>query len=733
MWRFGFLALVAMYAHGLATREDEPPPSKRELVNYSGKDARLTGYRVPFGVKVEIVASEPTIVNPVGLTFLDDGTPLLLERRQGKAIVESQKVKFPDGTVKLVQRWKRSEKDQIKALAASSENGVWDRARVVFEAPWISSMQTIEGRLYFAGNGEISRVSLPKEGEPPAPIERLLHGVIHQPDSVRLRLGPDGWLYLSDSGIAHRWYGADGSSTTWLGGSTLVRCRPDGSQLRLYARGQNALSASAFDAEGRVYLIAGEPRRGVLLHVSDEAYLPGLTGISLSQGDLTDPLGYQGVHFPEEFRNSVLVADPIRRRIQVYRFVPSGSTVELEEQFTLLSAAADPPFTPTQLLTGPDGAIYVVDRRKGIAQGRVLRLSMDGQTLFPLDRWKNLSTRKEEELVRLCASEDGEEREQARRELVRRGSKIRPALLHLLQQEDSSIVARLTALRALTSMLDADVQAALIQALEEQEPPVARLVAEALGLHAKPQDRSVSAALVKALANEDRAVRRTVALALARLGGAGAAENLTAALAFDRSEDAVYRQGLSRGLELLGKSGMDALLTMANSGVQKDSDRVVEVFLSFRSAAALEAIPKLLLNPHLSETQRVALIRSTREYRLDPPASLDPLVSYVLGLEKASEDLTQAMLDALAILKISHGEKAEQLARSVVMSKEASDELKTAAIPVLARSSRGAKLLGEQFLAGKIPAGLRREVEQALRPYVATDDQVKHYLEQIQK
>ena len=64
-------------------------------------------------------------------------------------------------------------------------------------------------------------------------------------------------------------------------------------------------------------------------------------------------------------------------------------------------------------------------------------------------------------------------------------------------------------------------------------------------------------------------MRRAVALAMGRLGGAGAADALVNALAFDDGKDVYLRDGLVRAIESLGKPGIDALLALADSGVHE--------------------------------------------------------------------------------------------------------------------------------------------------------------------
>ena len=53
----------------------KPAPPWLKVIDQGDLDPRLKGYKTPEGVKVEIVAEEPTVVNPVCMAFADDGAP----------------------------------------------------------------------------------------------------------------------------------------------------------------------------------------------------------------------------------------------------------------------------------------------------------------------------------------------------------------------------------------------------------------------------------------------------------------------------------------------------------------------------------------------------------------------------------------------------------------------------------------------------------------------------------
>jgi hypothetical protein len=160
----------------------------------------------------------------------------------------------------------------------------------------------------------------------------------------------------------------------------------------------------------------------------------------------------------------------------------------------------------------------------------------------------------------------------------------------LLKNADARLVAKINATSALQSMYDESVQKAFIAALSDGDE-LKRVVAEALGQCAKKGDSTVQDALLKAVSEEDHSVRRAVFLAMARLDGPGAADSLSTSLSFDDGKDVVLRDGILRALERLGKGGMTALMSLADSGVQQDTDRVVESFLATRSRAAFDTVP----------------------------------------------------------------------------------------------------------------------------------------------
>src|SRR5262249_40293107 len=155
-----------------------------------------------------------------------------------------------------------------------------------------------------------------------------------------------------------------------------------------------------------------------------------------------------------------------------------------------------------------------------------------------------------------------------------------------------------------------------IEGLSDRDADIRRLAADGLALNAAAADKDVHEALVQDLNDTDPAARRAGFLAIGKGGAPRAADTLANGLHANDAKDEYLHDGLVRAIERLGKAGVEKLLELADSGVDKDRDRVVDAFVALRTEAGAAALPKLLKNWHLSVKQKAALIRSYSNYLL---------------------------------------------------------------------------------------------------------------------
>jgi putative heme-binding domain-containing protein len=477
--------------------------------------------------------------------------------------------------------------------------------------------------------------------------------------------------------------------------------------------------------------------------------------LKTGRGSPAGLLIYHDTRLPEHYRGLQFYPDVFRKLVRAYKVRPAGATFEVTHEFELIKVA-DPPataagllaklnptpeekaraenaalFRPCQMVTGPDGAVYVCDWRTDSGgagklsgdgkNGRIYRLTWAGTTDHPalpprgMDSWAKIVRGSDADLVKALSAPDFSDRLVARNELVRRGERVRKPVIGKFISGSFSADGRLAAMGVLQSHWDEDVEDLFRLLLNDESADVRRLAADGLGQNATRKCPDAHDALVKLMADDDPAVRRVAALAVARVGNDGTADALVNAWKADDGKDAFLTDAYLRGLEHLGRRGIDALLAVAESGDNRDRDRVAVAFTALRTKPAADALLRLIANPHLLPGQRADLVRSYANYQFDPPLSFEPLADFLAGRPAEAPAVQVAALEVFAGTGAAAGPKA---GRYVVARLDAADdEVRAAAVRAVeeARLAAGVpKLLA--FLAdSKRPPAERVAALKAVR------------------
>lgn len=693
-----------------------PAPKWLELEDKGKHDPKLKGYFAPVGIKIEVVADESTVVNPVGMTFGNDGTLYVLEWRpspgdEWKELPEE--FTYKDGSKRSVATMKKRTKDICKILRLNPKTNAYDKFEVILDEELPSTILLHEDWLYTASRGSVRRYKLadldPRKDRatPPKP-EVIAHGFcgFHHHQVSGLTIGNDGWLYITSGDDDNFVEGSDGSRATVLRTGAVFRCRPDGSKMHTYSLGyRNPYRDLALDENFNWFHVDNDNEDGSkftgcrLMHVVEEVdfgwrlftgarccrpdhvrgavfgEMPGKMPAMLKTGR-GSPAGlliYNDMQFPEEYRGLLFYPDCFRKLIRAYRVQPAGATFQAIEEFEFLKSD-DPLFRPCHMVTGPDGAIYVVDWRTDSGgagrlwgdgkNGRIYRLSWAGTPEQPplklreMDAWQKIVSLDDAGLIQALDSPSFSDRRVAQAELRKRGDKNLAALLKLSLDLDRSKPARLAAMGAAHSFWNKDVRQAFFKLLQDVDADIVRLAADGLALLCEPGDADAANEIIKASFDDRPAVRRSLALALGRIGAAGAEDVLINLFRFERRGDLYLNDGIVRAIERLGAKGMRKLIDLANSGSDRDRDRVVDAYLSLRTRPAAESLPELLSNPHLSVEQRVQLTKSFANYLLDPPLGPDLLRDYLTARADAGPEEKRAGLDMLGLFGAVKDEKS---------------------------------------------------------------------------
>ena len=259
------------------------------------------------------------------------------------------------------------------------------------------------------------------------------------------------------------------------------------------------------------------------------------------------PLVYRGGLLPE-CDGDVFVCEPAGNLVR--RFVPSNHDGLLrarnpyEDQRGEFLASTDERFRPVHLLTGPEGALYVVDMYRGVIQhrnfvttflrrqiekrglerpiglGRIWRIVPDAKPTLPVPAVPaSLAVAPLPEVVLALAHQNGAVRDLALRELVQRGDRSAvPAVRALSVHERAAVrIASLSVLAGLHALTATDVRAGL----RDRDPGVVAFVLQHAGPFLVQGDRLVRLAVAAALASDVPTVRWHAVLACGPVFEAG--------------------------------------------------------------------------------------------------------------------------------------------------------------------------------------------------------------------
>lgn len=710
----------------------KPEPEWLKIVDHGQYDPRFKGYFAPEGLKIEIVADAPEVINPVGMTFDAAGNLYVLEWVEAKDFGSPKaeiEFTYKDGSKRKVLIARKPTKDRVKMLAYNAKKGTYDSAKVVLEEDLPSSILIHDGWMYLSGQGTVRRYKQQPDGSW-GKKEIIAQGFCgwHHHQVSGLTIGNDRWLYITSGDNDNYVEGSDGSRATVLRTGAIFRCRPDGSKMQVHSIGyRNPYRDVAFDNHFNMFHADNDNEDGSkwtgcrLMHIPEgtdygwrlrpgaECCIPDFIRsavygeqpgklapmLKTGRGAPAGLLIYNDTFFPPEYRGLLYYPDVFRKVIRAYQVEADSATFEVASEFEFLRSN-DPLFRPCQMVTGPDGAMYICDWRTDSGgagklwgdgkHGRIYRVSWKGTkekealVLRGLDSWAKIGKLSDEDLLKTLESENFSDRQRAQHEIIRRGDKQRAALLKILKDYDNKpIPARIAALGALQSFWNGDVEAAFIDRLRDFSPDIRRLVADGLALHCKKGDSDAHEALVQHSSDEDLAVRRAVHLAIGRINAPLAAEIVVNSIQFDKGQDEIFSDGLARALEYTGKDGITKLLTLADSGSDRDLARVLDVYPSLRTRAAAEKLPALLKNYHVKPEQKIALIRSYLSHQHDPPISVEPLVAFLDELPaKPTKLITEGQLNSMKLaaldVLVSAGKvESDRLKKTLITMLETDD------------------------------------------------------------
>ena len=350
----------------------------------------LKTFQLPPGFKIELVAAEPLVADPVAIAF--DGRGRLFVLEMGDYPMQSE----PQGRVVVLEDsgGGKFDRSHVYAEDLAFPTGLmpWKEGVLVAAAPHILYLPDLDGDL----RADERRVILTgfNRYNPQLRVNGLLYGI-------------DNWIYgvypkVGPSRRNPEQFGLTGEPLHFPGRpeaaavdvaalGTDFRFRPDRLQLEPVAG--NSQYGNAFDAAGNRFGLWNNNhiRHPVIAHryLSRNPYLQVSSSMEFPSdhenqsivypitrnpiyvhesqvGIFTSSCGnsvYNAGRFPERLRGAYFVCDPLHNLVHCDLLSPSGATFSARRAFEEREflASTDAWFKPVFTTVGPDGALYVVD------------------------------------------------------------------------------------------------------------------------------------------------------------------------------------------------------------------------------------------------------------------------------------------------------------------------------------------------------------------------------------
>jgi putative membrane-bound dehydrogenase-like protein len=661
----------------------------------------LPDFRVRLGFRLELVAREPAVISPVAMAFDENNRLFVVERCNDSSA---------PGT--------NAHSSRIRLLEDTEGNGEFHRSTIYADnLPWASAVACYSGGVFVATSPDILFLKDTKTNGIADVRQAIFTGFTGTNQLGERALvssftwGLDNCIHAASGGVSAFAPGssAPGADLVSLTGADFCF---DPRALTLWAETGPAQSGLCFDDWGRKFTC--DPMRPLRSSRYERRYLarnpffappPQMIEVvgpataifrlisvpravaphegaqetnelarTVAQAStvlvatwLTNARScviYRGNAFPSNYFGNAFIADPSAQVI--HRAVLREAELEVsaarapEERNTEFVLSTDPAFRPTQIINGPDGALYVADMQDGHERGRIYRIV---PAAFKRPKPARLGGATGYGLVAMLSHPNGWYRDTAARLLSERRDPAAMPLLANMLSGSRSPLTRLQTLQVLDG-LGALTQAQVLAALQDQDERVREHAVELAERQVRGGEFPFALwnQLRQMAIDPSLRVRHQLALTLGELRGPESARVLAGL--FSRASGNPWMQ--TAILSSLAEGAGDVFVNQANDPRVRGD------------AAGWEFLRRLvtLIGVKRQPAEAGQVLGFIDQTQLDPRQAL-PLI-YILG-----EGLRQAGSSLAQIDTQNRGQRYYSLASEAVISGLSTEPIRIAAMRLI--------------------------------------------------
>ena len=651
-------AVVSGYGYQSSPSNRPWPPGVQKVSSQSPplapEDALKTFYMPP-GYRVELVASEPLIQEPVAIDWDTEGRLWAVEMPGFMADITGSNENDPIGRVVVLEDTNgdgKMDKRTVFAdgLVLARSLKILDRGVLVAEPPNVWLMRDTNGDLR-ADTKELVTNQYGRLGVDPQEnangfywaLDNRMYTAGQADIQLRLR---NGTFEVQRTLQRGEWGVTEDDAGRIYRNTNESALHVDLVPTSYYARNPHLLRTRgsyerlADDNEELNTVWPVRPNPG-----TNRAYQAGIDRPDGSLAKFTSvcaPLVYRGDRLPADVYGSVFVVEPAANLVSRIVLDDSGPTLRARKAYDQgeFLASTDERFRPVYVSNAPDGTLYIADMYRGIIEHRIsvteylrdqilARKLQQPTGMGRIYRVMHETTVRDTyrptlkasaDLVAMLSHPNGWWRDTAQRLLVERGDKsVAPALLKLAR---SATDPRLR-LRALWTLdgLDAIAPADVATALEDESRDVrlsaVRIAERWLG----EANDLIQAAILKRIDDPDPSVRRQLAASLGTM--LPASRNAALVLLLERyADDPITMDAALSGLQGSEGAVLEGILESVRAKPEATDAAITMLAATIvRSAqdAAVQNLFTLLADGTRPASQRSAMLRGAEVALLGAP------------------------------------------------------------------------------------------------------------------